>query len=196
MYGQAVEEFRKPIIVNGTRVLRPKEWEALLVGCSKIDYKTMLEALLYTGMRYVEMQRFQEQPGLFDGNFINLPQEIDRKKERRQRGRWIRLNNQGKMAVRHFLSLKRKLPSYQSWNENLKCWCKRASLNPQGVTCKTTRKTLESWLMFYYPTQIALITLSQGHTTLTSMQHYVNMPFTESDRIEIRNYVEGWVTNP
>jgi hypothetical protein len=31
------EEFKKPIIRMGTRVLRPKEWKALLEGCPKID---------------------------------------------------------------------------------------------------------------------------------------------------------------
>jgi len=26
-----------------------------------------------------------------------------------------------------------------------------------------------------------------------SLQHYVNMPFTEMDRLEMKNYVEGWI---
>jgi hypothetical protein len=167
-------------------------------------------------MRYIEMQRFQEYPSWWDGDFVHLPKEASRKVKRTQQERWVRLNNQGKMAVRHFVSIKTPMPSYQSWNENLACWAFRAGFPEAiikerknkhtgeikqihacpGLSVKSTRKTWESWLMFYYPQQMALITLSQGHTQLTSLQHYINMPFTESDRIEIKNYVEGWVSNP
>lgn len=177
----------------GTRIFRPKEFKALLEGCPKIDYKTMLQALLFTGMRYIEMQRFQKYPSWFDGDFVHLPKEASRKVKRTQQERWVRLNNQGKMVVQYFTNQKTPMPTYQSWNENLNRWCKRAGLEDEGVSVKSTRKTWESWLMFYFPQQIALITLSQGHTQITSLQHYLNMPFTESDRIEIKNYVEGWV---
>jgi integrase len=207
------EDFKKPIIRMGTRILRPKEWKALVEACPKIEYKTILQALLFTGMRYIEMQRFQKYPSWFDGDFVHLPQEASRKKLRTQRERWVRLNNQGKMVVQYFNQIKTPMPSYQSWNENLACWASRAGFPEAeikervnkitgevkkvhvcpGLSVKTTRKTWESWLMFYYPPQIAMITLSQGHTQITSLQHYVNMPFTESDRIEIRNYVEGWI---
>ena len=186
-------DFKRSIIRMGTRILRPNEWKALLEGCPKSDYKTILQALLYTGMRYVEMKRFQECPSWFDGDFVHLPKEASRKKARTQRERWVRLNNQGKMIMQYFTHLKRPLPTYQSWNENLKCWCNRAGLSPEGVSVKTTRKTWESWLMFYFPQHIATITLSQGHTQIISLEHYVNMPFTESDRIGIKNYVEGWI---
>jgi integrase len=187
------EDFKKPIIRMRTRILRPKEFKALLDGCPKTDYKTMLQTLLYTGMRYVELQRFQKYPSWFDGDFVHLPREASRKKLRTQQERWVRLNNQGKMIVQYFTKMQQPVPTYKSWNMNLKCWCKRASLDPEGVSVKTTRKTWESWLMFYFPQQIAMITLSQGHTQITSLQHYVNMPFTESDRLEIKNYVEGWI---
>ncbi|GAH15823.1 unnamed protein product, partial [marine sediment metagenome] len=57
---------------------------------------------------------------------------------------------------------------------------------------KTTRKTWESWLMFFYPQRAMEIALSQGHTTVTSLQHYLGMPFTEVDRVEMAQFVEGW----
>lgn len=188
-------DFKAPIIMSNTRILRPREWAALLQGCPKIDYKTILEALLYTGMRYVEMQRFQQRPEWFDGDFVHLPKEASHKVMRTQPERWVRLNNQGRMAVRHFVGIKTPLPTYQSWNDNLKCWARRAGLDLQGFSVKSTRKTWESWLMFFYPEQMPLIIQSQGHTMLISVQHYLNMPFTEADRIEIKNYVEGWVTS-
>jgi len=144
-------------------------------------------------MRYVEVQRFQKYPSWFDGEFIHLPREATKKKLRTQPERWVRLNNQGRMIVQYFKNIKTPVPTYQSWNDNLRCWARRGGLDKDGLSVKTTRKTWESWLMFFYPEHIATITLSQGHTQITSLQHYVNMPFTESDRIEIRNYVEGWI---
>ena len=96
-------DFKKPIIRQKTRVLRPKEFKALLDGCPKTDYRTMLQTLLYTGMRYVELQRFQKYPSWFDGDFIHLPQEASRKKLRTQKERWVRLNQQGKMIVEYLL---------------------------------------------------------------------------------------------
>jgi integrase len=190
------QEFKTPIIMMGTRVLRPREWKALLAGCPKIEYKTILQTLLYTGMRYIELQRFQSKPQWFDGEFVHLPKEASRKVMRTQQERWVRLNNQGRMMVQFFISIQTTVPTYQSWNENLKCWARRSGLDDVGLSVKSTRKTWESWLMFYFPQQMPLITLSQGHTQLVSLQHYLNMPFTESDRIEIKNYVEGWVQNP
>ena len=47
--------------------------------------------------------------------------------------------------------------------------------------------------MFYYPDKSLQIALSQGHTTVTQYEHYVNIPFEEYDRKEMRKWVEGWV---
>ena len=65
-------------------------------------------------------------------------------------------------------------------------------LDPGGLGPKTFRKTWESWLVSSYPERLAEITMSQGHTILTSMGHYLNMPFTPEDKQGIRPYVEGF----
>lgn len=188
------QEFKEPIVKMGVRILRPKECQAIQRVIMKPHHKTMFQGLLYTGMRYIEMCRFQNYPSWFNQEFIHLPHLLaERKEKRTQPERWVRLNNQGRMAIEYFNQLKQKLPAYQGWNINLKRWARDAGLDPKGMSCKTTRKTWESWLMFFYPEQMAQITLSQGHNTITSVQHYLNMPFTESDRLEIKNYVEGWV---
>jgi hypothetical protein len=206
--------FKQPIIRQRTRILRPNEFQSLLDGCPKIEFKTMIQALLYTGMRYIELKRFQQHPEWYDGDFIHLPREAVHKDKRTQQERWVRLNNQGRMIIQYFIKYKKKLPSYQSMSQNLSCWALRAGFPEAKVvtkkdkkgnikktyvcpvlTSKTFCKTWESWLMFCYPQQIAMITLSQGHTTLTSLQHYVNMPFTEADRIEIMNFIQGWMPN-
>jgi integrase len=187
-----MNEYKTPIIRTGVRILRPNEWDALLQAVTKKRHKTMLQTLLYTGMRYIELQRFQEYPSWFQSEFIHLPKIADRKVHRTQPERWVRLNPQGRIVVEYFLQLDEELPAYQNWRDNMRRWAISAGIDPEGMGVKTTRKTWESWLMFYYPNFMADITLSQGHDTVTSIQHYLNMPFTEVDHIQMKNYVEGW----
>ena len=184
----------KEILRFNVRILRPAEYKQLLNGCSKPDMRTMLQALLYTGMRYIEMKRFQKYTSWFDGNgFIHLPREAVLKKARTQMERFVRLNPQGKLIIEYFVQMKRPLPSYQSWSENMKCWARRGGLSETGLGSKTMRKTWESWIMFYYPKHSMDVALSQGHNTVTSLRHYLNMPFTDMDRVEMKEFVEGWI---
>ena len=189
-------ELKQEIIRQGVRILRPSEYEAVLKGCTKKHHRTMLQTLLYTGMRYIELQRFQEYPSWFTGDFIHLPKMADRKVKRTQPERWVRLNQQGRMIVEYFLQLDEELPAYQNWRDNMRRWASNGGVSTEGMGVKTTRKTWESWLMFYYPGFMADITLSQGHDTITSIQHYLNMPFTEVDHLQMKNYVEGWRPDP
>lgn len=201
----------KEILVQNTRVLRPSEYKKILKGCQKQDLKTMLQALLYTGMRYIELKRFQSYPSWYDGvQFIHLPRIADRKVMRTQNERFVRLSPPGRLIIEYFLQLKRSLPSYQTWQENMNTWAKRGNLSGittkkvkvkgipteveyyPGLCAKTTRKSIESWLMFYYPQRAMEIALSQGHTTVTSLQHYLGMPFNEIDRVEMAQFIEGW----
>ena len=200
-------DFRKPILKgkvtinkktgkqydNRIRIFRPSEFEKFIKGCPKVEYQTIMEALLYTGTRYVELQRVQENPDWFDGQFLHLPYNAVHKTKRTQNERWVRLNQQGCTTIKFFLRLKEKLPSYQSWSANMKRWAYNVGMETKWLSSKCTRKTWESWLMFYYPNQLPAIALSQGHTQLTSLQHYVNLPFSEGDRNEMKKYVEGWI---
>jgi len=36
------------------------------------------------------------------------------------------------------------------------------------------------------------IALSQGHTELTQLRHYANLPFLDKDREEMKEFVVGW----
>ena len=184
---------RTPIYRNGTRILRPSEFEAIKRACPKMDYRIMLQTLLYTGMRYIEMQRLYKHPRWFDYEAINLPETAVRKSKRTQLERTVRLNQQGRMMVEHFLNLRFNLPSIQAWGQNLKRWAKYAGMDQEHMCAKTTRKTWESWLCFYYPTYYINIALSQGHNSVTQFQHYLNLPFSEVDKLEMKKYVEGWI---
>ena len=183
----------KPILLHGTRILRPLEATELINAIPKRKYEIQFKALLFTGARYIEIQRFFKHAEWFDGKFIHLPAMAIKKAKRKQRERWIRLNPLGREVIKSFLSLDENLPTKQAYNQNLKRWALQAGFNSAGLSAKTTRKTWESWLVFYYPDKLANIVLSQGHTALTSIQHYLNMPFTNEDKEEMKEFVEGWI---
>lgn len=146
-----------------------------------------------TGMRYVEAQRLLQNSEWFDGKkFIHLPREAIKKQKRKQKERWIRLSWKGASVAPHFVRVGR-LPDWKTWTENLQRWALRAGLDPMGLSPKTTRKTWESWLVFSFPHYVPHIFLSQGHTSTTALEHYLNMPFTDDDGLRMKPWVEGWV---
>lgn len=63
----------KPILKGGVRVLRPAEYEQLRQGAGTLDNQTRSDALLLTGLRYVEAERLQNNPDWVDGRFMHLP---------------------------------------------------------------------------------------------------------------------------
>jgi len=180
----------KPIIKEGVRILRPFEFNILLNAIPKLDHQIQLKTLLFTGMRYAECKTFFNKPEWLEQDFIHLPST---KKKARQRERWIRLNPRGKEVVQHCLSLKKGLPHRVTWYENLHRWIKDANLQDTGMSIKTTRKTWESWLLFYYPSHQIHIMQSQGHSDVVSFKHYLNMPFNDEDKIHMKQFVEGWI---
>ena len=185
--------FGKPILKGGklkVRILRPIEYEALRKGAAVLDNQTNLDALLLSGLRYVEAQRFQENKDWLDASFIHLPEHAVHKAKRKQLERWVRLNPRGRTVMQFLFNVK-KLPSWKTWSENLERWAVRAGLDPVGLSPKTTRKTWESWLMTIYPEHSAEIFLNQGHTSMISLRHYLNMPFTEADKAQMLEWTGG-----
>ena len=110
----------------------------------------------------------------------------------KQKERSIRCSYLAKSIIPLFLNLDKKLPSRVSWRENLRRWAVNVGIEPDGLCAKTTRKTWESWLMFYYPERRFEVVLSQGHTSATSVTHYLNMPFTNEDKLVMEEFVAGW----
>ena len=176
------------------RILRPWEAKALDNAIPKYEYQMIFEALLYSGMRYVELERFQKYPEWFNGDFIHLPSQLaSRKAKRKQKERWVRLNPAGKKVIRSFLNVDKKLPSYKDWTDDLCRWAKYANIDFTALGPKTTRKSWESWLVFTYENKTLQIFQSQGHTQMTALQHYLNMPFTDNDKLQMKEFVDGWI---
>jgi integrase len=179
----------QPIIKEKVRILRPGEYEQLRASLKENpDRQVLLDGLLITGMRYVEAQALQGHPELVDGRFIKTD---SKKVQTKFKERWIRLSDYGTLIIDRFIKNDAKLPTRQSFDETLKRWAKNADLEEGGICCKTFRKTWESWLVFYYPTHQLEIAQSQGHTAMTQMQHYLNLPFTTEDKIKMSKWLDG-----
>ena len=172
------------------RILRPSEWEVLRDALD-INMKRICTSLLVTGMRYAELHRFRENPDWLDGRFVYLPRGSMMKAKAKQKERAIRLSDIGKTLISDLFQAPHPLPELPAFDMKLRRLSKRI-LDGAPVNNKTFRKTWESWLVFYYPDKSLQIALSQGHTTVTQYEHYVNIPFEEYDRIEMRKWVEGW----
>ena len=181
------------ILKNGVRILTPSQFNLLLNAIPKYKHQLIIKTMLFTGMRFVELQRFFNNPSWLskENNHIHLPQQAIKKSKRKQKDRYVKLNPWGKEIVRQFLSLD-KLPSKQTLNDNLKRWCVKANLSTDGICIKTFRKTWESWLISHYKDNVFQVCLSQGHTTITSLNHYANLPFSSLDKEEIKSFVGGF----
>jgi len=175
---------------NGVRIFRPDEWRLFLNAVPKEEYKIKLEALLYSGARYSEMQWLEKNPTHYDGKHLHM---ISQKAKVKHKERYIRLNPQGRLAVTYFLRGSKHLTMHHGWQQNMFRWAKEAGLDPEGVGCKTTRKTWESWLATMYPDNWNQIFLSQGHTDRVSLEFYLMCPFEEEDKKEMKFYTDGWL---
>ncbi len=56
---------------------------------------------------------------------------------------------------------------------------------------KSFRKTMELWLAFYYLDKVLQVALTHGHTTTKQYEEYINIPFEDSDRVEMRKLIGG-----
>jgi integrase len=181
------------ILKSGVRILRPQELRKLIDAIPKNEYKEKFEALLYTGARYVEIQRIYKNPTSFQGNSIHITPDMSKKRKMKYTERYIRLNPQGQRAVMYMLRSRKPYPRNSAWNENLKRWAKRAGIDDQGICPKTTRKTWESYLVTSYSQSLEYIFLSQGHHTLTALKFYLMIPFTDEEKKEIKYFTDGWI---
>jgi integrase len=188
----------RAIIKNGIRIFRPSEYDSLLEAIyrkkAKYHYREILNALLYTGMRYVELERFHSHPEWFDkkAKAIFLPAEASRKKKRTMRERWVYLSTEGVIHTENFILYVDQLPRRETLDNTLRIWGRNSGLGEKGIYVKSFRKTWESWLVVSYPTALPLIAMSQGHTLFTAMNHYLNIPFTKEDIEEIKIRTAGW----
>lgn len=172
-----------------TLILRPSEYEQIYSDSTR-KYQIIFSCLLYTGMRYEELKRLRRNPQWIDANgFIHLPADAQKKEKRVDPERWIRLSYRGREAVRRLYDLRpEELPASPTIDQ----YIKRNWPKLKTFSMKTFRKTWESWCVFYFKNPL-LVAQSQGHTLLTQFNHYISMPWTEKDRLEMKPHVEGYI---
>ena len=188
------EEPLKPNVIRmKTRILRPIEYEILRSNANP-KYRVLFDTALMTGMRVVELRIFLQNPIWFDGTFIHLPRVAIKKKKATINQRWVHLSSRGRAFVEnvHQILDGAKIPSESAISRYMKRCALRGGIDEEGLNMKMFRKTWESWLIASYPDRKEEVFLSQGHTSLTALQHYVNLPFTEEDKLKMREWTEGW----
>lgn len=188
---------------NGSRVLTPAETDAIRVVIAKPSNRHLYDLMAYSGLRLAEVQQLVDSPDVvdLDRRVITIRSG---KARASQVTRNVQLCDKGLVAVEHYLDRPRVPSSPSVWCQNLIRWARAARLapipgrdastyNPCGVTVRTSRKTLESWLLATYPERATQIALSQGHTELTAIRHYLNLSFTSDERLAIADQVAGWL---
>lgn len=181
------------LYVKDIRILTPKEYETLKAVIPKDSHKTIFDILLITGMRYIETLRLYEHREWYNEkrNLIHLPEEAQKKSKRRQLERTIHpLPSMFSYILKDFWEGK-KPPLEATWNKNLQRWAIAADINPYGLSVKTTRKTMESWMITAGVLESA-VCLRQGHDSLTSMRHYQGLAFSDDELREIKKKLTSW----
>lgn len=181
------------IIKNDARILPPDEYRMIRQKL-KPSHQILFDALLFTGMRGEEFWRFAKCPHWFDLDrmVIHLPKTASLKVRSLQRERDVHLSNWGAQAVERLFDQPCKKISRVAWRADLIQASRRAGIDLQGITPKMTRKTWESWLVATFPNMTLQIGLSQGHTSLTAMNHYLNFSFSPTEKEDMKKYVSGF----
>lgn len=188
----------------GSRVLTPKEVVALQGVISKPSNRALFDLMLFTGLRLEEVRQLHDNPGIFveDRKYLVIKSGKDKAI---MKSREVKLCDKGMEAVRAFLISPKMPVTSSAWQTNLIRWCKAAHIKPlpgiaddapgnrYGITCRTSRKTLESWLLVAYPAHLPNIALSQGHNEVTSLKHYMSAGFTQAEKEIIPALVTGWI---
>lgn len=179
--------------VKDVRILTPREYENLKAAIPKEHHKTALDILLTIGMRYEEFLRLYDHKEWYNEkrNIIHLPEEAQRKHKRRQLERTIHpLPTMFNYMLKEFWQA-RKPPLESTWNKNLQRWAISAGMNPYGLSVKSSRKTLESWLIASGAIE-STVCLRQGHDSLTSMRHYQDLAFSDDELRDIKKQLVAW----
>ena len=182
------------LYLNGEiRILTPSEYHRLREAIPKDIHKTVLDVLLITGMRYIEMIRLYENQIWYNEkrNIIHLPEEAQLKHKRRQLKRTIHpLPSMFHYTMKEFFN-GRHPPVESNWNRGLRKWAEAAGINPYGVSAKTTRKTIESWQIAAGVLE-STVCLRAGHDSLTSMRHYQGLCFSDEELRDIKKQLSDW----
>lgn len=191
------------IIKQGTRILFPSEYKKIREKMPEY-YQIICDASLLSGMRPIELERFE--PSWYRGSrrVIKLPLGSCLKQRCEFKERTITLSLSGCDAFEKFTTKEVKhkgkmIPVYQmlpkrvAFRDALLRYAKLAGMSTEGITPKMFRKTLVSWLVACFPEKTLYIQASMGHNQDTIVQNYLGLGFPKSE-IEIMKteYLDQW----
>ncbi len=191
------------IIKQDTRILFPADYRALREQMPEY-YQIICDAMLLSGMRPIEFERFE--PSWYRGSrrVIVLPKDSCLKQKCRFQARTIMLSLAGCDAFDKLISAQVKfkgkmVPVLQmrskrsAFNDALKRYAILAGIGTVGITPKMFRKTLVSWHCACYPEKGMLIQSSMGHDQDTIVNNYLGLGFTREQIEDMRkNYLNEW----
>lgn len=181
------------LFVKNIRILSPFDVDKILDEIKDPHHKTIFNVLLWTGMRYVEMKRLYKNPEWYskERNIITFTGSAQKKVKRKIPDRYIPVPPQLQGELPYFFRNK-KPPIIQGWSTDMKRWAYKADMGMEGMSAKTTRKTLETW-MYACGLNTMDICARQGHDSVTSLRHYhmINA-FTPAELTEIKRRLSGW----
>lgn len=182
------------IFVKKIQLYSPSTLDSMLNVIDKPYQRRRFLILFWSGMRYAEFQRFYENPDWYikSRNTIHLPVHAAKKAKRKQLERYIHPLPEMMREIIEPFHDDPKPPTLQTWNESLKNWAEKAGIDSTGISAKSTRKTIESW-MIIADVPLNVVYLRQGHDELTSLRHYQGLPFTPGEKDDIKRRLAGWV---
>lgn len=184
---------KEAIYVNGIRIFVPVEYDKFKVGIPKKRHKTLFELSTITGMRYAEIQRLYDHPEWYSEsrNQIRLNEDAQKKVKRKAKERTIDLlPSTFPYILDQFFNWPAP-PDIDTWNQDLKRWAVKTDFNPFGISAKTTRKSIESWMLSSGVPPFKVYQ-RQGHDPQTSLYHYQGLSFTDIEMHQIKKRLMEW----
>lgn len=177
------------------RTLTPQDFDKLREQAPSYSEKFLLDLMLNTGARYIELQRYIKSMGneeWFDEKrkLITLPSNATKTYTSRN----ILLTPTFTDVLKREIERGQEIPiiSFQTLDNRLKKWAKKANIDkPNIISVKTFRKTWESWLVTA-DKNVLKILASQGHSSTVALNHYLTSGFTDEEKEEMRQRTAGW----
>lgn len=184
---------KEAIYVNGIRIFVSVEYDKFKAGIPKKRHKTLFELSTITGMRYAEIQRLYDHPEWYSEsrNQIRLNEDAQKKVKRKAKERTIDLlPSTFPYILDQFFNWPAP-PDIDTWNQDLKRWAIKIDFNPFGISAKTTRKSIESWMLSSGVPPFKVYQ-RQGHDPQTSLYHYQGLSFTDIEMHQIKKRLMEW----
>ena len=175
--------------ISTSDILSPNEIDKIINEITRPYLKTLFNISLFTGMRYVEIQRLYNHLEWINDDVIVLPGGKSIGETRNSIERRIPIPLQIVREIPRFYK-NPSPPHHKVWGENLKRWSEHANVN-KYVVPKSIRSTMISW-MFVANIPSIEIGYRVGIFDARELDYYKNqINFTDGEEKEIKKRLEN-----